>query len=709
MSDFHHTSGLAAAIHNAWRLLLAGLLISLILSCDQKNGDVDPAAPVPEQLNVTQERSAAARVDLDGVDLAEAIYPFGMLRLHPAIAPGGQWLGLRHARSSEGVDFDVRWTPDQVPDASTLAIRGGPGWFNIDAAGQQKLQASAGPRSAHYRLQPPLQSALTLRLAWRDFGELRGGTIEPARGRRSISGSFTGRGGETLHVLVRFSRAFQRARHTADGSLEITFDQTPDPLEFALALSTVDVNGARENLGSSDVPDFGQMQRRARDSWNALLGRLDVSGEEALRRRAYLALYRLLAEYGDITDSDGQYRAASQEIRSLAGGQAYFGNLLPAQNYRTVIPFLSLLEPGRMADLFATITAHQRASGVLPQQTVWGQSRPSDELEPAVPVIASLVSRQLPDVKATQALPPLLKAFLPGAGDSPWADYEPRGYFSFQSIPSGSVSRSLAAGLAHQSTAAVAAALGEQGLAESFAVRTLFYRQLYDPQEQWFRGRDDERNWRTPFQPENAGPGSQDFAGRDPWAALWSIAQFDMDGLLSLLGGRQELTLRLDDFFDLAPGGAKPGQLAERGGTNIGAYEAGSPAHWHVPWLYPLSNEPAHGQQISRFLFKEEPPLDMTAGRAAWELFNLLGFYPVMPTRGDYILGLPRVASASLEIGENRLFIEAPGLSPGHPEALATGAKFNGARLPGFSVSHRRLAGGGTLEFLLPENQEPAE
>jgi len=99
----------------------------------------------------------------------------------------------------------------------------------------------------------------------------------------------------------------------------------------------------------------------------------------------------------------------------------------------------------------------------------------------------------------------------------------------------------------------------------------------------------------------------------------------------------------------------------------------------------------------------------MTADRAAWELFNLLGLYPVMPTRGDYILGLPRVASASLEIGENQLFIEAPGRSPGHPGALVTGAKFNDARLPGFGVSHRRLAAGGTLEFLLPDNEQPAD
>jgi predicted alpha-1,2-mannosidase len=617
-----------------------------------------------------------------------------MLRLHPLIVPGEPSLALRHARSRQGVDVELRLQVDGDLEAGSAGLRSGPGWFALDMPGQYQLAATASHRAAHYRLQGPSASGPVLGLAWLDFEQAQAGELDVARGRRSISGHFSGRGGESLFLVVRFSRAFRQANRLPDGSLEIVFDPRPEPLEFALALSTVDVNGARANLGSQGVPDFADVQRQARDEWNALLGRLSLSGDESIRRRAYTAMYRLLSAYGDITDSDGQYRSAGGDVRRAPPRQAYLGNLAPAQRYRTAVPMLSLVAPDRMADLFATITAHQQATGALPGQTVWGRARPSHAPDLAIPVIASLVNRGLPGIQAPRALPPILKASLPGGPGLPWADYERLGYFAFNVMPDGSVSRSLEVSLLDHATASVAAQLGERELAQSFAVRMLFYRQLFDPAQNFFRGRDDQRNWRMPFSPANGGPGSEDYDNRDPWAALWSVAQFDIDGLLVLLGGREALTRRLDDFVDLARASGRMDP-------------AGLPADWHVPWLYPFSNLPRRGQLLSTALFNSPPPADMTEDRAAWELFTLLGFYPVIPSLGEYVLGIPQVASASLQIGEQQLFIDAPGLLKSGP-GNATGASFDGARLPGYSVSHRRLAGGGSLVFLIPEAEAMA-
>ena len=360
-----------------------------------------------------------------------------------------------------------------------------------------------------------------------------------------------------------------------------------------------------------------------------------------------------------MADSDGRYRAANNVIRRVVPGRSYLGNLSPEQNFRTVIPLLSLIEPDIMADLFETVMTHQRVSGDLPQRTVWGRARPSTALDPFAAVIAALASRSLPRIDAAQALPSLLKASLPGNSDLPWGEYERMGYFSFDALPTGSVSRSLQAASVHHATAALAAQLGERDLARAFAVRVLFYRQLFDPQERLFRGRDNAREWRTPFRPlidgRNLGPGSQDYDDGDPWTALWSVAQFDVEGLLSLLGGRQELTLRLDAYFELP----RDGELA--GEEWLRTYQDTAPSHWHVPWLYPLSNEPQRGQHLSSLLFARAPASELTPQRAAWELFTLLGFYPVNPSSGQYVLGIPQVASARLGVGDEQLFIEAAG------------------------------------------------
>ncbi len=134
-----------------------------------------------------------------------------------------------------------------------------------------------------------------------------------------------------------------------------------------------------------------------------------------------------------------------------------------------------------------------------------------------------------------------------------------------------------------------------------------------------------------------------------PGPRFGPVAQFDVDGLLTLLGGRQELTRRLDAFFELTP----DGDFMNPEGP--GFYREASPAHWHVPWLYTLSNQPQRGQCLSGILFQEVPESKITPPRAAWELFTLLGLYPVIPSRGQYMLGSPQVASARLDVGGSNI------------------------------------------------------
>ncbi len=509
----------------AMRAVVLGICLGL-LSCKQDSPGTGPELPAPDQLEQAATRAGpVARVSFTGPDQVEALFPFGMLRLHPVLSKEENWLGLRHARSEDGVDFELRWQPDHVPDSASMALRGGPGWFNLGMPGQPQLEASASQRGAHYRLQSPPDSPLVLALGWLDFGQARAGQLEVARGRRSINGQFTGRGGETLHVALRFSRAFRAANRNPDGSIELVFDQRAESLELALSLSTVDINGARANLESFGVPDFADVQRQAREAWAAQLEHLGLSGDEALRGRAYLSLYRLIAAYGDMADSDGRYRAANDTIRRVAHGRP-ISPTWRRSSYRTVIPMLSLVAPDIMADLFETIMAHQRATGHLPHRTVWGRARGSVATNPFATVLATLASRSLPGIDAAQALPSLLRASLPGSPGLPWAEYDRLGYFSFNTVPTGSVSRSLEAASVHHATASLAAQLGERDLAESFAARVLLYRQLFDPGESLFRGRDNARDWRTPFAPldnrGDGGPGSVDYDDADAWAALWS-------------------------------------------------------------------------------------------------------------------------------------------------------------------------------------------
>ena len=83
---------------------------------------------------------------------------------------------------------------------------------------------------------------------------------------------------------------------------------------------------------------------------------------------------------------------------------------------------------------------------------------------------------------------------------------------------------------------------------------------------------------------------------------------------------------------------------------------------------------------------------------SAWYLFSALGFYPVDPVSGDYVLGSPLVSQATLQLGNGKVLkIIANNQSEQHPYVKAV--RLNGKPLAGPLLSHQVLLQGGVLEF----------
>ena len=41
---------------------------------------------------------------------------------------------------------------------------------------------------------------------------------------------------------------------------------------------------------------------------------------------------------------------------------------------------------------------------------------------------------------------------------------------------------------------------------------------------------------------------------------------------------------------------------------------------------------------------------------SAWYIFSVLGFYPVNPCGGEYIIGAPQIPSARIDLGNGKTF-----------------------------------------------------
>jgi putative alpha-1,2-mannosidase len=85
---------------------------------------------------------------------------------------------------------------------------------------------------------------------------------------------------------------------------------------------------------------------------------------------------------------------------------------------------------------------------------------------------------------------------------------------------------------------------------------------------------------------------------------------------------------------------------------------------------------------------------------SAWFILSSLGFYPVDPTTGIYVLGSPLFDTAELRVGAGKtLRVRAIGNAPDRPYVQSV--RWNGRPWTKNWIAHADIIGGGELEFTM--------
>jgi predicted alpha-1,2-mannosidase len=519
--------------------------------------------------------------------------------------------------------------------------------------------------------------------------------------------------------VLRFSRPISRVQTLPPKAGEkaprylLGFDLGPTQrvLEARVALSTVDVAGARRNLALDDDKGFEQVRAEADAEWNALLGRVTIDAPARTQRIFYSALYRTLLHPSDIADADGRVRGPTGVVMQAQGGR-YYSTLSLWDTFRAVHPLLTLLVPERIDGFIQTLLDHHRAQGYLPLWTAWGRETHTMIGNPALPVIADAVAKGFKGFDRQRALQAMVQTSTAPRPAAPewaqrdWSAYEALGYVPLDRVRNEAVSLTLEYGIGDDAVARVAQATGQAALAQRFAARAAGYRQLWDPASQAMRGKDSQGRWRTPFDPLTptspmSNPG--DYTEANAWQYTLTPALHDPQGLVDLIGGKPAFERWLDRFFTLqAPGDNKHlGQEAL-----IGQYAHGNEPSHHIAYLYGWTDAPWKGHAMVRRIvrdFYSERPNGITGNddcgqMSAWLVLSTLGLYPVQPASGSWVLGAPQVRSATLHLADGKaLQIVAEGFGEGRPYAAR--ALLNGLAVNPLNVPHADLVGGGPLRF----------
>lgn len=481
-------------------------------------------------------------------------------------------------------------------------------------------------------------------------------------------------------------------------------------LQLKIALSTVSVAGAKQNL-KSEIPhwSFEKVKQNAEKVWNDYLNRIDIEAPQKQKEIFYTSLYHLLLQPSNIADVDGNYRGADDKI-ALAPNKEYYSTLSIWDIYRGAFPLLQIIAPEKIDGIVNTFLLHHKAAGFLPIWTAWGQDNYCMIGNHAIPMILSAYTNGFDGFDKDEALKAMIETSTKSHINSDWELYNQYGYYPFDKLDNEAVSRTLESGYDDWCVAQMAENLNDKTNQVSFQKRANYYKNLFDTETKLFRGKDTNGNWRTPFDPLTAtspmnNPG--DYTEANAWQYFWTPAQYDIDGMKNLLGGKKEFTKKLNDFFTIES--LNPNKFLGQEAM-IGQYAHGNEPSHHIVYLYAFSETPKFGQKYIHKIINEfhnNTPDGMIGNddcgqMSAWYILSTLGFYPVNPANGEFVLGAPQVKKATLHLKNNKTFtIEATNFS--NENIFQENPKLNSTSLSKPFITYSEIMTGGTLNFQMTD------
>jgi predicted alpha-1,2-mannosidase len=470
-----------------------------------------------------------------------------------------------------------------------------------------------------------------------------------------------------------------------------------EPIYVSIGISAVDEAGAKRNLETEiGTKTFEEVKKEAQASWELQLEKIVIESSSVdYKTNFYSALYHTMLAPNLYQDVDGRYRGMDLEIHETQDFD-YYTVFSLWDTYRGAHPLYTIIEQERTNDFINTFLAKYDEGGILPIWDLSGNYTGCMIGYHAVPVIADAYLKGLRDYDTNKAFAAMLHS----------ANQDKLGldaYKKFGFIPveeeSESVSKTLEYAFDDWTIAQVAKERGDQENYATFTRRAQSYKNIFDPQTGFMRGR--VRNtWFAPFDPFEV---NFNYTEANAWQYSFYVPQ-DISGFTKLLGGKDKLETQLDKLFTSESETSGRDQADITG--LIGQYAHGNEPSHHMAYLYNFINKPHKTQervhQILTELYHNAP--DGVSGNedcgqmSAWYVLSSMGFYSVTPGSNQYIIGTPLFDKTTINLENGNTFtIEATDLSDTH--LYIASAKLNGKAHPYTYLNHSDIIAGGSLVF----------
>ena len=531
--------------------------------------------------------------------------------------------------------------------------------------------------------------------------------------------------------VVKFDKPFTYKAAVADGTVgegntEATCNHAGAIIGFQtkrgevvnvqVASSFISEEQALRNLGELKDGCFDRIKAEGRKTWNNVLGKIEIEDQNIDHKRTfYSCLYRSVLFPRSFFEYDAQGKVVHYS--------PYNGKVLPGymftdtgfwDTFRCLFPLLNVMYPSMNTKMQEGLVNAYKESGFLPEWASPGH-RGCMVGNNSASIVADAYLKGLRGYDAEE----LWKAVVHGANNvHPTVSstgrlgheyYNKLGYVPYDVKINENVARTLEYAYDDWCIYKFGKALGKsEKELKPFLARAYNYKNVFDTETKLMRGRNKDGKFQTPFSPLKWGDA---FTEGNSWHYSWSVFH-DPQGLINLMGGKQNFNQMLDSVFNVPPlfddsyYGGVIHEIREMQIMNMGNYAHGNQPIQHMIYLYGYSGQPWKTQywirEVMDKLYTAHPDGycgDEDNGQtSAWYVFSAMGFYPVCPGSNQYVLGVPYFDKLTLHLENGKsLTVTAKGNSD--DTRYVNAMTLNGETYNHNYLTHDAVMNGGNIVF----------
>jgi predicted alpha-1,2-mannosidase len=480
-------------------------------------------------------------------------------------------------------------------------------------------------------------------------------------------------------------------------------------LTIRIGTSFASLDGARKNL-QAEMPgfDFDRAVENSKLKWEKTLGQISIStSSERDKRIFYTSFYHAMQQPRLFNDVDGRYPrfSGNYQIEKLSGGN-YYDDFSMWDIYRAQLPLFEILNPPLINNLAKSLILKGKQGGWMPVFPCWNSYTSEMIGDHTASVISSAYLKGITDFDANEAYQILRhNAFELPANRADYVEGKGRraldSYLKYQYIPvedsvldafhkMEQVSRTMEYAYDDYALAQFAKALKKPADYTALNKRAKYYTNVFDPSTGFVRGKHVDGTWVSPFNPDKKETYITEGTARQ---YTFYVPQ-DVPGLAKLMGGTNKLEQSLDSLFIK------------------GEYWHGNEPGHQIPFLYNYTPSPWKTQAAVRKILAAEYSdgpgglggNDDAGQMSAWYMFAAMGFYPVNPVSGEYMLCSPLFDKVAITLQNGGKFeVICHKASP--KSMYIYNVKLNGKSMPDNFIRYRDIVAGGRLEIYLQDKQ----